>query len=129
MPETWTSGEICRRYNITRVGLQKWQQDPDFPRAQEPDRMVYDYRVRQVWDAEQVRQWKLRKNERRHHRRRRALEAYRRRAGEYGHLTAVAHAYDVHVNTLRLWVKAAGLPLPLPERPAPPPAQQPTLRP
>lgn len=111
MTETHTAKEICARYGITRAGLQKWLADPTFPAAKPPPPGA-DKRTRRVWNADEVRAWRTRQLKRRWKKRERALNAYKRHAGEHGHLTAVAHAYSLDVGTLRGWIKSAGLPLP-----------------
>lgn len=107
-----TSSEICARYGISRAGFKKWREHPDFPPSYKPDPLREDYRTRRVWDAEEVEGWRRRQRNRRSNRRNSAVLAYKRRAGKVGWLTEVAHAHSVGVNTLRRWVKAAGLPLP-----------------
>jgi predicted DNA-binding transcriptional regulator AlpA len=105
--ETITSGELCARYRISRKTLLQWRKDPTFPKP-----LTWSRNGGGTWDAAEIRTWRARKSDRRYNRRRRAVTAYARRAGETGHLSHVAHAYAVDVGTLRSWVRKAGLPLP-----------------
>lgn len=107
MAETTTSADICARYHISRQTLRAWRNDPTFP---EP--LEWHPRRGGTWDREAVATWRKRKQDNRHNRRKNALRAYARRAGETGHLSAVADAFGVHVATLRRWVVDAGLELP-----------------
>ena len=113
--ELATAGEIVKRYGISRATFADWKRDPEFPAPVPwtPElRAQYDPRTRHVWDRGQIATWRKRKQNARDNRRKNCLRAYRRRAGETGHLAATAHAFGVHVDTLRGWARDAGLPTP-----------------
>jgi hypothetical protein len=115
MAELHTASDVCRRWGISRAVFQDWKRDPTFPDPVPwtPElRAQYDPRTRHLWDGGQIAAWRKRKQDARHNRRKNALRAYRRRAGETGHLSATAHAFDVSVVTLRRWARDAGLELP-----------------
>lgn len=103
MAETITSGGICKRFSISRQALRDWRADPTFPRP-----LSWSRNGGGVWDLEAVTTWRRRKTMNRGQRKHNAINAYARRAGEVGHLSAVADAYGVDVGTLRRWVRAAG---------------------
>jgi transposase-like protein len=93
----WTSGDICKRYSITRSNFAYWRRQPDFPAP-----LTYSKNQGGTWQADEVREWvaAFRSGD---PRRREAARMLRRGAT----VSAVARNLGVDRKTVRRWREAA----------------------
>jgi hypothetical protein len=51
--QLWSTGDVCREYDITRAGLAHWRRHRYFPKAQETA-------AGPIWEAAAIRRWEKR---------------------------------------------------------------------
>jgi hypothetical protein len=102
----WTSGDICKRYKITRSNFAYWRRQDSFPSP-----LTYAKNTGGTWDADEVRAW---------------VQAFRAGAPETrakrvavvrqfkngATVSACARNAGVDRKTVRRWLRAAGAMVP-----------------